>query len=298
MLFTILITQKANLYIFLLIVMAFPIYQYGKIYFHRLKNKEDTLSYSKRTKNKNTDVFSFRSTIFLFSVVLSLSSVLLAFSISGDYKIEENTIHFEDFESIHQIIPRTDLTIEKKEIETVAPKKINNIIDVELVDELPELVENNISKTSIEITIPSKIKENGESKTMAPMALPVKEEPPLLIAEQMPRFPGCENLESAKEREKCSTEKLLNFIYQHLKYPKIAKENRIEGVAYIRFTIDKNGNIKDINVIRSEHNILGEAALDAVRKIENMTEKWTPGKQNGKPVAVLFTIPIKFSLQN
>ena len=101
------------------------------------------------------------------------------------------------------------------------------------------------------------------------------------IVETMPTFPG-------------GDQALMKYIGDNVRYPAIAQENGIQGRAICQFTVEKDGSITDIQVLRSS----GDASLDkeAKRVIQSMP-KWSPGKQRGKPVRVSYTIPINFRLQ-
>ena len=96
----------------------------------------------------------------------------------------------------------------------------------------------------------------------------------------MPEFPG-------------GTEALIKFLQDNVTYPQIAKENNIEGRVLCQFVVEKDGTITDIQVVRSG----GDASLDkeAVRVLRLMP-KWKPGKQQGKPVRVKYTVPVNFKL--
>lgn len=81
-------------------------------------------------------------------------------------------------------------------------------------------------------------------------------------------------------------------IQSKIKYPEDAKRNGVEGKVFIQAFIDETGNIVEAKVIKGAGYGLDEAALDAVKQT-----KFTPGKQEGKPVKVQVTIPIVFKLQ-
>ena len=87
-------------------------------------------------------------------------------------------------------------------------------------------------------------------------------------------------------------EGLLNFLGQNLKYPQDAFKQGIEGRVVVRFTVSKEGSIKDINVIRS---LSPSCDAEAVRVVSIMP-KWVPGMQKGKPVDVIYTLPFSFKL--
>lgn len=99
------------------------------------------------------------------------------------------------------------------------------------------------------------------------------------IVEQQPEFPG-------GERE------LMKYL-SGIKYPEIARENDIEGSVYVRFVIERNGSVSNVEVAKGADRILNDAAMSHVKKMPS----WKPGKQNGKEVRVQYVVPIKFTLQ-
>ncbi len=112
------------------------------------------------------------------------------------------------------------------------------------------------------------------------------------VVENMPAFPGCENTGDKTAYQACSTEKLLEFIYENVEYPKIAKDNGIEGTVVIRFVVDRNGNVVEPEIVRE---IGGGCEEEALRVVKIMPV-WHPGTQRGVPVNVYFNLPVKFKL--
>jgi protein TonB len=100
-----------------------------------------------------------------------------------------------------------------------------------------------------------------------------------IIAEEMPLFPGGDN-----ERMK--------FLAQNIQYPQQASELGIQGTVYIQFVVDSKGNITDVKIMRG---IGGGCDEEALRVVKIMP-KWHPGKQNGKTVRVLYTMPVTFKI--
>jgi periplasmic protein TonB len=100
-----------------------------------------------------------------------------------------------------------------------------------------------------------------------------------LMAEQMPEFPG-------GERE------MLNYLNSNIKYPQMARESGIQGTVFVKFVVEKNGSVSNVEILRG---IGGGCDEEALRVIKNMP-KWNPGKQNGLAVRVYFNIPMKFRL--
>ena len=109
----------------------------------------------------------------------------------------------------------------------------------------------------------------------------------------MPRFPGCENLVTDAEKKKCADEKMLEYIYQNLKYPAIARESAVEGTVVVSFIVEADGSISDAKVLRDIGAGCGDEALRLVKGMNNIG-KWTPGKQRNQNVSVQYNLPIRF----
>ena len=114
------------------------------------------------------------------------------------------------------------------------------------------------------------------------MKSPVEEakEETLTVVDVMPQYPG-------GDRE------LLKFIAQSIKYPTDAQEAGVQGRVICSFVVDKKGNIVEPKIIRGIDPSLDAEAL----RVIGMMPRWTPGRQDGKAVRVLYTVPITFRLQ-
>jgi protein TonB len=118
------------------------------------------------------------------------------------------------------------------------------------------------------------------TSTTAPTDSSNTTDSPLLVAEQMPEFPG-------------GQVEMMKFVQSTLKYPPMARVNHIQGTVAVRFVVDTQGNVKAVEVIRG---IGGGCDQEAIRIIQAMPT-WKPGKHKGKTVAVYFTLPVKFKLE-
>lgn len=101
------------------------------------------------------------------------------------------------------------------------------------------------------------------------------------VIEQMPEFPGGDSA-------------LIRFLSDNVKYPVIAQENGIQGRAHCRFLVDVDGSVRDVHIVKSA----GDKSLDkeTVRVVSSMP-KWKPGMQREKPVAVHFSVVMRFKLE-
>lgn len=84
---------------------------------------------------------------------------------------------------------------------------------------------------------------------------------------------------------------MMKYIQDHLH----VSINDINGQLniLIQFIVDKEGNITDVKVIRSS---IKSVDREAANMVSGMP-RWKPGKQNGKPVRVIMTLPIKIQFQ-
>lgn len=164
-------------------------------------------------------------------------------------------------------------------------------------NENPDLVE---SPTPSDYTGPTDKKATTFIPTYVEPVIeePVKEEEiEFIIVEQMPRFPGCEDVVGDNNAKKaCADKKLLSFIYDNIRYPDSAIELDIEGMVSLNFVVDKDGSINDIQIVKEPGGGCGREAQRVVKLMNNLPQKWTPGKQRGKNVKVRYNLPIKFKL--
>ena len=108
--------------------------------------------------------------------------------------------------------------------------------------------------------------------------------------EEVPIFPGCEN---KRNKRKCFEKKLRQHILTFFYYPKEAIVRKEEGKVYIQFVINSDGVISSIKA-RAPYKSLKEAAIKIISRLSS--NKFIPGKVDGKNVDVPFTIPITFRL--
>lgn len=101
-------------------------------------------------------------------------------------------------------------------------------------------------------------------------------------SEEMAKFPG-------------GSQAFLNYISSNIVYPDSAKINGISGICYIMFTINTDGSISNVKILRGISGC-SECDMEARRVIMNMP-KWSPAKNKGTAVRVQYNIPIKFTLQ-
>ena len=111
---------------------------------------------------------------------------------------------------------------------------------------------------------------------------------------------------------------LLKRIGENLRYPKVAIAEKMEGKVFVNFVVAKDGAIQQVKIAKGmgQEYVPGPTPPGETPKLQNtnvtpaaraMNEEalrvvrelptWTPGKQNGQPVNVSFTIPVAFALE-
>ena len=107
------------------------------------------------------------------------------------------------------------------------------------------------------------------------------------ICESNPAF-------SKEEKKEFCEEKLKEFMLRHLRYPEAARRNGLEGTVFVKFIVDKKGNVIDPILMNDIGTGCGAEALRVVK----LMSKWIPGMQANRPVPVRFEIPVRFSLND
>ncbi|MBO5830452.1 MAG: energy transducer TonB, partial [Alistipes sp.] len=165
--------------------------------------------------------------------------------------------------------------------ERVAPI-VNHKADIEVLEDVLTIVSND---TKIEVPQALYVEE----LTFDTIVFDVKpeevvdtivEEEVLFTVEEMPTYQGGD------------LSKFRNWVQSNVKYPQIAMENGIQGNVVVKFIIEKDGTLSNVQVLQSPDQALSDAVIQVLRK----SPKWKPGKQRNKPVRVTFTLPVAFKL--
>ena len=195
------------------------------------------------------------------------------------------------------------------------PEPVQEPLEQEKPEELPENVLNTIKVTELAIVEDNQVNKEDEIKTqeeqiesmhsagsvdfdqgtdnkivtqeakdkivVEPKVEPeAKPEVVFKSVEQMPQFPGGEAA-------------LMKYLASHINYPIMAAENNIQGRVVVQFVIDKTGRVGEVTLVRSVDKDLDNEAIRVCKSLP----KFTPGRQNGQPVSVWYTLPVTFKLQ-
>ena len=104
---------------------------------------------------------------------------------------------------------------------------------------------------------------------------------PFQLVEEKPSFQGGDANQFSK------------WVNQRLVYPEIAKENGVQGRVTLHFTVEKDGSVTKVKVLRGVDPSLDKEAV----RVVSMSPKWKPGKQRDRAVPVTYTFPVIFQLR-
>ncbi|MFZ1456608.1 MAG: energy transducer TonB [Saprospiraceae bacterium] len=250
---------------------------------------------SQRTKFPEMDVFKISGSFFNYGMTAAVALALVTMSwttYEKKIKVDLSDLVLED--EVEVEVPRT--AEPPPPPPPPPPPVIQEVPDTEVIEDDQPAFENQEVTEETKVEAPVVEKKAPPPPPPPPPPAPVEEEI-FKVVEQMPRFPGCEDKKTDKEKEDCAKTKMLEYIYKNLKYPAIARENGVEGQVVLQFVVDKDGSIADAKVVRDIGAGCGAEAEKVVNGMNNMGQKWIPGKQRGRPVRVLYTLPVKFKLE-
>ena len=212
-------------------------------------------------KNPDISLEKKKGLFFQIGLVITLVIVLGAFEWKSYDKVAYNLgqLNLDDLEE--EIIPITKQEVKPPPPPPPPPEVIEIVEDdVEIEDEIE--IEDTESDEDVEIEIEE---EDDEEFFM--------------VVENMPEFPGGDL-------------GLMKYIQKNVKYPAIAKEYNITGKVYVSFIVDRSGSVTNVKIVRGVDKNLDAEAMRVVKSLP----RYTPGRQRGKAVRVMFTIPINFTL--
>lgn len=199
--------------------------------------------------------------------------------------VEEEIPEVEDFEmpeekieTLEEILSSdkvTEMVILPDNEVTEPPKDQNSLQESENVAGAA-----NVEGNSTDIINAHTFQEEVKVEPPAPPAPPEDDNKVFETVEQDPVFPGGQAA-------------LLKYVADHLRYPTIAQENGIQGKVTVQFVVTKTGAVGQVKVVRGKDPELDKEAVRVVKSLP----KFTPGKMNGHPVNVWYTLPITFKLQ-
>lgn len=208
-------------------------------------------------------------------LVAVLGIVLLAFEWSTKDKPEMMDLTQDAVAVEEEIIP---ITQEQQELPPEMPKipVLSDVIDIvdddiKVNDDLIISLEDN-SNVGVEIMdYHAEVVEEVVEEEAIPFAL----------VEEKPKFQGGDANTFSK------------WVNSKLVYPEIAKENGVQGRVTLQFTVNTDGSVSNVTVLRGVDPSLDKEAV----RIVSSSPKWEPGRQRERPVKVTYTFPVIFQLR-
>ena len=207
-------------------------------------------------------------------LVISLAITLFAFEWTSK---ETNTSMLED---------NTEILVEEEIISTnmetpppppAAPKMPVLSDQIDIVDDEIELEDDMFMNLEDDASLGVEIMDYVEVEEEV-----VEEEAiPFQLVEEKPSFQGGDANQFSK------------WVNSRLVYPEIAKENGVQGRVTLQFTVEKDGSVTKVRVLRGVDPSLDKEAV----RVVSMSPKWKPGKQRDRAVPVTYTFPVIFQLR-
>ena len=241
-------------------------------------------------KNTTADLDSYKMIFFQIGLIaaLALSYSLLETKtystvsknvtpqLNVDYLIEDN-------------VPVTTV-----EVTPPPPPKIESTQFFEVLENDTEIEESIIesTETSFDEAIVAENTVHVDDVSFAKEE--VIEDVPFVLVEEIPVYPGCENVKDKTAQKDCMSQKITEFVTREFNVS-LGRELGLTGVQkiYVLFKIDEQGKIIDVHA-RAPHPALEQEASRVVQLLPAMT----PGKQRGRPVRVAYSMPIIFEIRS
>jgi len=221
-------------------------------------------------KNPKVNLENKRKIFYEIGLIVALILVFAAFEYRTYDKYELPDYHKNGLFVIEDMAIRT---VHKKPPPPPPVKRkppIIKIVDDSEIDDSPDIEIDALTDETEENWDLPELAEDTE----------IVEIQPFVSVQQMPEFPG-------------GLSGLYKYFRDNLRYPTRAKELGISGTVYIRFIVERDGSISNVEIYRG---IGGGCDEEAVRIVNGMPQ-WEPGRQRGTAVRVLHTIPLKFTLR-
>lgn len=183
-----------------------------------------------------------------------------------------------------EVLPEEVLnTVKVTELKIVEDEKVKSEDEIKTQDELKETNTAFGQKDNDKGTDDRNVTRELKNEVVVEEKKPVVEEKKEEIfksVEQMPTFPGGDAA-------------LMKYLSSHINYPTMAQENNIQGKVIVQFVVTKTGQVGEVKVVRSVDKDLDREAVRVCKSLP----KFVPGRQNGQPVSVWYTLPVTFKLQ-
>ena len=227
-----------------------------------------------KKKNERADLQNKRLLFTEIGCILALAVVYFGFEYTSE---EVRTVVLDDNSVITEIEDLIPITFETPPPPPAAPKIPVLSDQIDIVDDDIEIDDNMFLKLEDDpgsgVEIMDYIEVIDEEVE--------EEEIPFMLVEEKPSF------------QKGDANQFSKWVNQRLVYPEIAKEHGVQGRVTLQFTIDKDGSLTKVKVVRGVDPSLDKEAV----RVVSMSPKWEPGRQRDRAVPVTYTFPVIFKLR-
>lgn len=230
-------------------------------------------------KSPEADLEPYRGLWFRVGFIVALSLLFVAFEWSG----QEETVDDEAWLSDWVFEEELDVPVIERPAPAPPPPPPPAAPPVK---ETQVTVVDNETETEEDEPLPSGQEEASEALPAPVPAAGMPEaeaadETVYVEVDELPEFPiGGQN-------------GLMRYLTQHIRYPQAAWDRHIQGTVLCQFIVEANGGITHVQVLQGVHPWLDNEALRVLRGMP----RWKPGKRDGRPVRVRYTLPVVFCLQ-
>lgn len=227
---------------------------------------------------KKTEKASMENKRFLFTEIGMVIALLIVWGAFSYTSREKKVATLEADQTVVEVEDMVPITEETPPPPEAAPKIPILSDQIDIVDDnikVDDSMFQNIEDSNEGFEIMDYIESAPEEETIEEEAIPFQ------LVEEKPSFQGGDANQFSK------------WVNSKLVYPEIAKENGVQGRVTLQFTVNADGTVSNVKVLRGVDPALDKEAV----RVVSMSPKWKPGKQRDRAVKVTYTFPVIFQLR-
>lgn len=227
---------------------------------------------------KKSEKASMDNKRFLFTEIGMVIALLIVWGAFSYTSREKKVATLETDQTVVEVEDMVPITEETPPPPEAAPKIPILSDQIDIVDDnikVDDSMFQNIEDSNEGFEIMDYIESAPEEETIEEEAIPFQ------LVEEKPSFNGGDANEFSK------------WVNSRLVYPEIAKENGVQGRVTLQFTVNADGSVSNVKVLRGVDSSLDKEAV----RVVSSSPKWKPGKQRDRAVKVTYTFPVIFQLR-
>ena len=227
---------------------------------------------------KKTEKASMENKRFLFTEIGMVIALLIVWGAFSYTSREKKVATLEADQTVVEVEDMVPITEETPPPPEAAPKIPILSDQIDIVDDnikVDDSMFQNIEDSNEGFEIMDYIESAPEEETIEEEAIPFQ------LVEEKPSFNGGDANEFSK------------WVNSRLVYPEIAEENGVQGRVTLQFTVNADGTVSNVKVLRGVDSSLDKEAV----RVVSSSPKWKPGKQRDRAVKVTYTFPVIFQLR-